>query len=221
VFAVSRGRPPRGPVVFDCDGTLVATQAIWDLACATVAARHGLPLEGTDQVGLVGLTLPNLGHALAAQLGRRAQHDELSAEIYAIVTAAVSQGVQPLPGAVELVRALAGRRPLAVASNTERRIVVGYLTTIGLLDAFDVIVGSDDVPRPKPAPDVYLAAVERLGAAPCTAVAVEDSPVGVAAARAAGLYVFGVPSSAHLVLDADAVHPSLAGPQLRAALLGE
>ena len=209
--------PPAGPVVFDCDGTLVATQQFWDKACAAICSRYGMPLIGEDRHTLIGLTVEDLGRVLARRFGRDGQHARLSAEIYDIVAEHVAEGVAPLPGAVELIAELAGRRPLAVASNTRRRDVVGYLSAIGLVDAFDVVVGADDVDRPKPDPDVYLEACRRLGVAPATAIAVEDSPTGVAAARAAGMYVIGVQSS-DLVLAADAGYPSLADPRLRRAL---
>ena len=76
--------------------------------------------------------------------------------------------------------------------------------------AFAVVVTADQVREAKPAPDVYLEACRRLGASPAEAIALEDSPTGVAAARAAGLYVIGVPSLPGLALDADVVAGSLA-----------
>jgi beta-phosphoglucomutase-like phosphatase (HAD superfamily) len=83
---------------------------------------------------------------------------------------------------------------------------------------FDVVLGVDDVENPKPSPDLYLRACELLGVPPTQAVALEDSPPGVAAARAAGMLVVGVPSVDGLELAADVVAPSLGDPQVRAAL---
>jgi len=98
--------------------------------------------------------------------------------------------------------------PLALASNTPRDLVDFALDTAGIRDAFDVVVSAQDVARPKPAPDIYLAACVGLGVAPRDALALEDSPAGVLAARAAGLDVIAVPltaeidvSAAHEVLD--------------------
>jgi HAD superfamily hydrolase (TIGR01509 family) len=119
-----------------------------------------------------------------------------------------------MPGAIELVRAASGIRPLAVASNAPASIVRSYLAPFGILDAFDVIVGSTDVRSPKPAPDVYLLACERLRVRPARAVAVEDSPVGVASARAAQLRVVGIPSARDLRLRAHAVYDSLDDPNV-------
>ena len=72
----------------------------------------------------------------------------------------------------------------------------------GLAGVFDAVLGGDEVANPKPAPDIYATACERLGASPAQAVALEDSPTGVAAAIAAGMYVIGVPSLPGVVLRA-------------------
>jgi HAD superfamily hydrolase (TIGR01509 family) len=102
--------------------------------------------------------------------------------------------------------------PLAVASNEPRTHLLAGLTRVGLLKAFDVILGVEEVKAPKPAPDLYLRACELLAVAPTHSIALEDSPPGVAAARAAGLYVLGVPSVPGIVLEADLVVESLEDP---------
>jgi HAD superfamily hydrolase (TIGR01509 family) len=110
----------------------------------------------------------------------------------------VRRAVDARPGAVELVARLRelGGVALGLASNSPRYLVDDALRTAGLADAFDAIVTSDDVERAKPAPDIYLLACERLGVKPADAVALEDSASGIAAARAAGLAVIGVPQYA-------------------------
>jgi beta-phosphoglucomutase-like phosphatase (HAD superfamily) len=94
------------------------------------------------------------------------------------------------------------------------------LTRTGLLDAFEVKLGSEDVSLPKPAPDLYLRACELLGVTPARSVALEDSPPGVAAARAARMFVLGVPSVPGVVLEADRVFDSLADPLLPGVIQG-
>ncbi|HSD79360.1 MAG TPA: HAD-IA family hydrolase, partial [Solirubrobacteraceae bacterium] len=85
--------------------------------------------------------------------------------------------------------------------------------------AFDVTVAGDEVANPKPAPDGYLAAAAALGAEPAACVALEDSPPGVAAAKAAGMLVVGVPSFPGVALDgADLVAGSLREPAVLAAV---
>ena len=91
------------------------------------------------------------------------------------------------------------------------------LESAGLAAPFEVVVTSEEVAEPKPAPDVYLRAAELLGSPAGEAVALEDSPPGAAAARAAGMYVIGVPYFAELPLEADLVAPSLADEAVAAA----
>jgi HAD superfamily hydrolase (TIGR01509 family) len=120
--------------------------------------------------------------------------------------------VEPMPGARELLAALRERGvPLGLATNSGREFATRALRSAGLHDVFDAIVSAQDVERPKPAPDVYLEAAARLGVAPADCVALEDSETGVAAARAAGMTVVGVPSFPAIDLSAaDLVADSLA-----------
>ncbi|MEV6927118.1 HAD family phosphatase [Dactylosporangium sp. NPDC051485] len=211
---------PDGPVIFDCDGTLVSTEGAWDKAYATLFTRHQRKLARTDRHRLVGLTRIDLGHELARLLDLPGQHTALGDEVIALVTSNHGQGVTAMPGVTDLLAGLAGRRLLGVASNTLRGIVEQYLIQLGLADLFAVIAGSDNVAAPKPAPDVYRYACEQLGADPRTAIAVEDSALGAQAARAAGLYVIGVPSQPDMPLPAAHMEfPTLADPRLRNMLL--
>jgi beta-phosphoglucomutase-like phosphatase (HAD superfamily) len=107
------------------------------------------------------------------------------------------------------VTALAGRVPLAVASNTREQTVRATLAASGLPPVFEHVLSPGEGRRPKPAPDVYLAACEALGVAASDAVAFEDSPPGVSAARAAGMRVVAVPSAGVHDIEADLVLGSL------------
>jgi HAD superfamily hydrolase (TIGR01509 family) len=108
--------------------------------------------------------------------------------------------------------------PLGMVSNSRRGFVELGLAAASLRDIFDVIVTAEEVARPKPAPDAYLAAAAALGAAPSACVVLEDSPTGVAAARAAGALTIGVPSLAGVTLEADVIAPSLQDPAVWRAL---
>jgi beta-phosphoglucomutase len=96
------------------------------------------------------------------------------------------------PGVVDLVRQLQGRARLAVVSGTWRENIVTVLAATGLADSFDSIVGKEDVPAVKPAPDAYQLALKRLRLVGRSTVALEDSPAGLAAARAAGIRAIAV-----------------------------
>lgn len=213
-----RHQIPCAAVVFDCDGLLVSTQGAWDRAYAELTARYGTPITSAARYALVGLQLEPLGRALAELLGHPAPPGQLGREIYAMVQANLGEGHTPMPGAVDLVTALHGTRPLAVASNTPSEIVTSYLEPSGLLGAFDVILGSDHVHRPKPAPDIYLMACQQLRTHPAACAAFEDSPTGAAAALAAGLYLIGVPSAPDLAFPAHQHAATLSEPALWQAL---
>jgi beta-phosphoglucomutase-like phosphatase (HAD superfamily) len=93
------------------------------------------------------------------------------------------------------------------------------LQVAGLDGVFEVIITGDEIERPKPAPDIYLEACRRLAVSPTEAVAIEDSPAGVAAARAAGLYVIGIPYLTGLDLtEANLQAESLEADEVRTVL---
>ncbi|MDQ1295431.1 MAG: hypothetical protein QG608_3316 [Actinomycetota bacterium] len=206
---------PGAAVVFDCDGLLVTTQGAWDRAYAALAARYGHVLSRSDRRAMVGLQLAPLGEHLSELLKQPGR--ALGCELYDLVQTNLGQGFTPMPGAVELVDALVGSRPLAVASNTPSSIVCSYLKDAFDLNAFDAIVGSDCA-APKPAPDIYLRSCELIGVSPSEAVALEDSVVGANAARSAGLYLIGVPSQADMQFPCDLHATALHDPRLWNAL---
>jgi HAD superfamily hydrolase (TIGR01509 family) len=143
----------------------------------------------------------------------------LGRELLELVERRLLEEATQFPGAGELVQELKEWVPVAVASNTPERLVRGALACAGLAQHFDVVVTADQVAEPKPSPDVYLRACELLGAAPSRSIGLEDSPTGVAAARAAGMFVIGIPSFPGVLLDeADIVGSSLLDPRVREAL---
>ena len=101
----------------------------------------------------------------------------------------------PLPGVLEILHAAQHRGlGLAVASSSPHRWVDGHLARLGLSHFFQVVRCADDVSRTKPEPELYLSALEALGVSPLEAIAFEDSPHGVTAARRAGMFVVAVPN---------------------------
>ena len=212
--AISLKPAPPAAVVFDCDGLLLDTEAAWTAAESALFARYGKSFGLDDKRALVGSSLATGGLILARLLDQPGRAAELAEELLVLATSEYHRGAAPLPGAFDLVRALRGRIPIGVASNTPRALIEPALDSAGLAGAFDAIVGADEVANPKPAPDAYLAACALLGAPPTETIALEDSPTGVASARAAGLYVIGVPSLPGLALDADEVVDSLVSVDL-------
>lgn len=200
-------------VVFDMDGLLLDTETLWHDSEVDLFRRHGGEFTWDDKLAVIGTSRGVTARYFAERLGRPFDDgNALVDELVELMHERVRRAVEARPGAVELVESLAtldGVR-LGLASNSPRTLVDTALATAGLSDAFEAIVTSDDVERAKPAPDIYLLVCERLDVAPGDALALEDSPSGVAAAKAAGLTVIGVPQFAETdVSAADRVVDSL------------
>lgn len=181
-------------VVLDLDGLLVDTEPLWLEAKKAVFAGHGAVFGPAEQSASLGADDVTTAILFAHRLGLPDGHVEaIRTEYLDRARQAFMAGVTARPGARELVAALSGRVPLGLASNTQRSLVDLILDRSGLAGSFDAISTGDEV-TPKPAPDVYLLACRRLGVDPASAVALEDSPAGVRAAKAAGMRCIAVPS---------------------------
>ena len=212
---------PFNAVVFDNDGLLLDTEQAWTRAEETLFERRGRAFSAEHKRTLLGSSRSTAAAMLEEILDRPGAGEDLMDELHELVMAEALQGAPPRPGALELVSALrAAGTPLAVASNSSREFVERVLGGAGLLDGhFQTVVTADDVARPKPAPDLYLAACAALGAEPRRAAALEDSPPGVASARAAGLFVIAVPYLPGTRLEgASLAAASLADPEVAEAL---
>lgn len=186
--------------VFDCDGLLIESAGCWRAAYERVLARDGRMLDADLLAGLNGASVP----AAAAVLGVAVEtmHAELR-------LAFETEPLQACAGAHALLELLHGRLPLAVATNAPRDLVALALRRVGLDRQLPIVLSAEDH-ADKPAPDVYLAACERLQVAPEHAVAFEDSPLGAAAAQAAGLRLVYIPSGE----DHGSVRPALQARRL-------
>jgi HAD superfamily hydrolase (TIGR01509 family) len=211
--------PAPAAVVFDNDGLLLDTEPCWTAAQAALFRANGREFTLAGKHALVGTSPVTAAPILARLLGQPDAGEQLSADMYTMALAEISAGAEPRPGALELVARLrAAEMPIAVASNAPRAHLLAGLRRVGLQDSFQVILGVDDVPSPKPAPDLYLTACERLSVSPVAAIALEDSPPGVAAAQAANMFVIGIPSVPGVVLAADLIAVSLTDAAVLRAL---
>jgi HAD superfamily hydrolase (TIGR01509 family) len=183
-------------VVFDNDGLLLDTESVWTRAEQDLFERRGLDFTPANKRELVGTSAEIAGGILERRLGEPGRAAELIEELNELVVAELEHGVEAMIGARELLERLRRRgTPVGLVSNSPLAFVRRSLEIVGFDDRFDVVISAHEVAAPKPAPDPYLEACRRLGVEPGPAVvALEDSPTGVAAARAAGLTVIGVPS---------------------------
>jgi len=190
-------------VVFDNDGLLLDTESVWTRAEQDLFERRGLEFTPAHKRELVGTSAEIAGGILERRLNEPGRASELIDELNELVVAELEHGVEAMLGARELLHSLSTRgTPLGLVSNSPLIFVQRSLEIVGFTDRFDVVVSAHEVAAPKPAPDPYLEACRRLGVeAGPNVVALEDSPTGVAAARAAGLTVIGIPSLEGIVLD--------------------
>lgn len=189
--------------IFDNDGLLLDTEQAWTRAEERLFASRGRTFTLEHKRILIGSSRASAAMKLEAMLDIADGGEALMDELHELVMEEALAGVEPRPGAIGLLESLQEAEvPLALASNSSRQFVERTLMCAGLLDdgPFQAIVCGEDVAEPKPAPDIYLEACLRLGVAPAEAVALEDSPIGVAAAAAAGLIVIGVPYLAEIEL---------------------
>lgn len=210
--------------MFDNDGLLLDTEEAWTRAERTLFARHGGEFTAEHKRSLLGSSRTTAAVKLELMLDRPGRGMEMVDELHELVMEEALAGVPPRPGALELLKAIrdAGL-PVGLASNSSREFVERVLSVAGLLNGhFDLIVTADEVERPKPAPDLYLAACAGLDAAPKRAAALEDSETGVTSARAAGLFVVAVPYFPDMSIEGASLQvESLADPRVAEALLGQ
>ncbi len=188
-------------VVFDCDGVLADSEEVWGLAQQALCERHHVAWTAELAHRTHGMSYRAAVALLAGLMDDPPPLESLEQELLAVVTPLLCGSVRPLPGAVELMHELARRVPVAVASNTPRCLLDPMLETLGVTPVLDAVVGADEVPLPKPAPDVYREATRRLRVEPARTLVFEDSPTGAAAAVAAGCMLLGVTARGRPPLD--------------------
>ena len=183
-------------VVFDNDGLLLDTESVWTRAEQDLFDRRGTEFTPADKLELLGTSAEIAGRVLERRLDEPRRAGALIEELNELVIAELEHGVEAMLGARDLLHALKQRgTPIGLVSNSPLVFVRRSLEIAGFVDHFDVILSAHEVAAPKPAPDPYLEACRRLGVeAGPSVVALEDSPTGVASARAAGLTVIGIPS---------------------------
>jgi HAD superfamily hydrolase (TIGR01509 family) len=181
-------------VAFDLDGVIVDTEPYWADAKQEVVLEAGGTWKDDAPIAMLGMSGPEWSQYLHEELGVPLEPEEIRSRVVDAMLRRLQQGAPLLPGAREAVKATAARWPLALASSADRPVIETVLEVTGLRRYFQVVVASDEAGRGKPAPDVYLAAAERLGVDPHRAVAVEDAPNGIRAAKAAGMGVIAIPN---------------------------
>ncbi|MBL7254386.1 HAD family hydrolase [Paractinoplanes lichenicola] len=180
-------------VVFDLDGVIIDTEEVWEEVRRGYVAEYGREFLPDTQDRMMGMSTPEWSGHLANDVGVPRTPEQVAADVLGRMAERYRTSLPLIEGSVEAVRRLGERYPLALASSSARLLIDQVLETAGLTDAFRVTLSTEEVPRGKPAPDVYLTACEKLGFAPAVCAAVEDSSNGLRSAGAAGLAVIAVP----------------------------
>jgi HAD superfamily hydrolase (TIGR01509 family) len=188
-----RGTPIEA-VIFDLDGLLVDSEAVWDEVRKRFTEENGGRWHESAQRDMMGMSSVEWSRYVHDRLGVRMEPERISREVADRVAELYREHLPLLPGAVEAVRALAAKWPLGLASSSNRHVIDLVLEEAGLADAFRATVSSEEVGAGKPAPDVYLEAARRLDVDPSACVAIEDSTNGIRSAHAAAMTVIAVPN---------------------------
>jgi HAD superfamily hydrolase (TIGR01509 family) len=181
-------------VVFDLDGVIVDSEHVWDEMRRQLAEERGGRWNDRASRDMMGMSSVEWSQYMHDVIGLEESPEEINKEVVRRLEAIYRERLPLIPGAVEAVRALAARWPLGLASSSNRELIDLVLEVSSLDRYFGVTVSSEEVPRGKPAPDVYLAAAQRLEAAPERCAAVEDSEKGILSGRAAGMRVIAIPN---------------------------
>lgn len=199
-------------VLCDMDGTLLDSEKIWDVALADTATWLGGDLSPAARRRMVGSSMARSVTILHADLDVDADPESSAAFLTERTAELFRTDLVWKPGARELLIALQQHgTPTVLVTSTRRHLTEIALDTLGR-DFFAATVCGDEVRRPKPHPDPYLRAAELVGADPRRCVAVEDSPLGIASAEAAGCPVLAVPSEVPIEpARTRTLRPSLAG----------
>ena len=181
-------------VIFDLDGVLVDSEAVWDEVRKEFTEENGGRWHGEAQRDMMGMSSVEWSQYVRDRLGVEMEPDRISTAVADRVADRYRERLPLLPGAVEAVKALAAEWPIGLASSSNRHVIDLVLDLAGIAADFQATVSSEEVGAGKPAPDVYLEAAKRLGVEASGCAAIEDSTNGLRSAHAAEMTVIAVPN---------------------------
>jgi HAD superfamily hydrolase (TIGR01509 family) len=180
-------------VIFDMDGVVVDSEPLSMTTIAEIIGEHGGQADPALLAALTGINLTEVLRVAAAHSGRALDTAALYRSYQERYLPRLRACAVPTPGLARLIAALrAADVPIGLASSSSLAEIDVVVHALRLDSVLGAVASADEVARPKPAPDVYRLAIDRLGTGPDGVVAIEDSATGVASANAAGLLCVGV-----------------------------
>jgi HAD superfamily hydrolase (TIGR01509 family) len=179
-------------IIFDLDGVLVDSEQAWDQARKDVVDANGGAWKDSATRDMLGMSSKEWPVYVVEELGAQLTPEQVNEAVVEAMLAGYREHLPLLPGAREAIERLSERYTLGLASSSNRPVIDVVLETMGVTERFAATVSSEEVERGKPAPDVYLEAMRRLGIS--EGVAIEDSENGIRSAHAAGLRVIAIPN---------------------------
>ena len=181
-------------VVFDLDGTLIDSEHIWADVRRKFVLDHGGKWHDQAQATMIGMRTTEWAQYIHRDLGVAMPPEQIAEQVVDAVKERLGQALPILPGAQAALERLAAAFPLGLATSAALPVARTVLETAGWAHFFKAVVSADEVTRGKPAPDVYLRALELLQVSAGDSAAVEDSGNGIKSAAAAGLAVVAIPN---------------------------
>jgi HAD superfamily hydrolase (TIGR01509 family) len=176
------------------DGVLLDSEQLWDAVREDLARERGGRWHDGAQADMMGMSSPEWSRYMHDVIGLSESPEEINAEVVRRLLVRYHDSLPLIDGAVEAVERLSAAWPLGLASSSNREVIDAVLDAADIASRFAATVSSEEVPRGKPAPDVYIEAARRVGVEPATCVAIEDSRNGIRSAHAAGMRVIAIPN---------------------------
>ncbi|MGK5086573.1 HAD family phosphatase [Bdellovibrionota bacterium FG-2] len=196
-------------IFFDLDGTLIDTEPAAGRAIEKCFEKVGVKLKPGDADFITGRTWESAFEYLFSIYSVAVPHERIKSNVLRTYRQELKRELPEVTGSAEAVRCLAEKFPLAVVSGSTRSDILWALDRLKIRHCFKTVVGAEDYPKSKPAPDPYLTAMKELGIKPGHGLAFEDSLAGITSANAAGLYVVAISATNHLKQDTTQAHAKI------------
>jgi HAD superfamily hydrolase (TIGR01509 family) len=180
-------------VFFDMDGLFVNSEPVWLVAETELMARYGYEWTTDDQNACLGGPLSRVGEYMFEKAGGKESPQFFTDEVISLMSKKLVDGVPAMPGALELLNSLKNNGIKTALVSASPRVLVDSVLNRFSDHSFEFSLSADDVKHPKPNPEAYLAAANRLNVEISNCLILEDSPNGVTAATSSGAFTIAVP----------------------------